>query len=159
MGMNRVRDASAAARTGRSRNSSRLKRFDSVVVGNDGSCRGNTTTNAVSATPLKIRNAPRNPNGSMSNAPIIGPPVNPANSIPRRRPKRSAARDLSILAAIALIAGPLVPSDAPVMARATTNIHKVFPKANNVDPMAAKINAARTNRFGFPRSAYGARNS
>ena len=92
-------------------------------------------------------------------APISGPPVKPASSTPRNRPRRSAARDLSMLAAIAFTAGPLVPSAAPEIARAITNIHNVFPNANNVEPSEANTSAASTNFFGLPRSANGATNN
>ena len=158
-GIKSVSDANAAARTGRNFSNSRLRRFDSPVVGSDGRWRGRTMKKAARARPAKTRNAPRNPNGPMRSAPMSGPPVKPASSMPRNRPRRSAARAVSMLAAMALIAGPLVPSDAPVIARAATNIHSVLPKANIADPMAARISAARTKRFGFPRSAYGARKS
>ena len=136
-----------------------LSRFESSVVGSDGNSRGATMTNATSAKTEKTRNAPRKPNGEMSSAPMSGPPVKPASSTPRKRPKRSAARDLSMLAAIALMAGPLVPNAAPEMARARTNIHNELPNAKRVEPSEAKINAARTSFFGLPRSANGATNN
>jgi hypothetical protein len=63
------------------------------------------------------------------------------------------------LATIARTAGPLVPSDAPAMPRAMTNTHSEPPKAKRVEPIDASSNAARTNRFGLPRSASGARKS
>ncbi|CAB4561512.1 unannotated protein [freshwater metagenome] len=148
-----MRDASTAARSGRIRNNPKLSFFGSRLGGRLGSWRGRTSRNAARATAPKMRKAPLRPNGSISNAPINGPPVNPASSMPRSRPSRSAERFLSMLPAMARIVGPLVPNDAPVMARAITNVHNVVPKANRTDPSAARINAARTNRFGLPRSA------
>ena len=147
-GRNNVSDAIDAARMGRSRSKPRLSRCDSPVEGRVGSWRGMTTSNANSAKLQKNTNMPFTLVASISKAPMSGPPVKPAISMPRNRPSRSAARDGSRFAASALMAGPAVPIAAPISPRATMKANNEPLSAKRADPAADTASPAMTKVFG-----------